>query len=395
MRLQVITNLFPLPWEPNRATFNRQQFSNLSVKNRVRVLVVVSWLARLRNLSASLRPCKGDDPEVHYGWYFYVPGVFRASYPFTLLASLLPRFRSVKRFKPDCLLLSWAYPDAVAGALLGLALGIPFVIKVHGSDINVFAGVPSRARQIRWAMKRARAVVSVSRDLARKVEALGIDPGKIHVIYNGVDHGLFRPADRQLARRELGLVPSGKIILYVGNLKEEKGCLELVRAFALVAGQRRDATLYLVGRGPDAGRVAALVDTLELKDRVHLVGGMDHPELPRWFNASDVVTLPSFNEGVPNVLLEAMACGVPVVASRVGGIPEIVPEHGGLLFDPGDTKSLAECLLDALGRPWDANSIAATMNGFDWQENTRRMQQVLESAAFGTSSANTGSGCPA
>src|SRR5690606_25678478 len=136
-----------------------------------------------------------------------------------------------KRFQPQCLLCSWAFPDAVAGTLLARLLKVPALIKVHGSDINEYSRYRSRRTQILWAVARAAGVVSVSRALKDCLVTHGADAARIHVIYNGVDKSIFRPMDYTRACEQSGAAPERRRIIFVGNLKREKGCLSLLDAF--------------------------------------------------------------------------------------------------------------------------------------------------------------------
>ena len=388
MKVQIITNLYPVPWDPNRATFNRQQFTMLADHNDVHVNVIVHWTDRVKN-PGQCRPSEAHGVSVDYSWYFYVPKIGRRFDPATLYWGLALNRRKIAGFDPDCLLLSWAYPDAVAGIRLARRLGKPAVIKVHGSDINVHGNHPERIGQVIGAMNQAAAIMCVSRDLANSLVKFGIDPAKLHVNYNGVDQQLFSPGDRLEARATLKLEPGRKCILYIGNLKPGKGCLELVEAFAELSATEPDVDLYLAGKGPSRQSIEQLVASRGLQERVTLLGSVDHALLPSWIRASDLVSLPSHNEGVPNVLLEAMSCGTPVVATRVGGIPEVVPDSNGILVNHGDISELTQALRHALQRNWDYAHISNQMQGYSWQNNRKKLQEILELAS-GAPAPNSG-----
>lgn len=377
MKLQIITNLFPLPWDQNRASFNRQQFEYLARSAELRVIVVVGWIEKIRNLFQSKSSQKGK-PQSRQVVYFYTPFLFRISYPFTLFMSLIFSAGRIRKYNPDCLFLSWAFPDAVAGTMLGRLIKIPTVIKVHGSDINSHAAYQSRSRQIVWSMQYSSAVITVSQALANRLVELGVESSKIHVIYNGIDHQRFFRQDQAGSRELLGLRSDRKIITFVGNLKVAKGCMDLVAAFIQLIGTRSELDLYFIGDGEKYDALGEKIRQAGLQDRIKLLGSKKHSELPAWLNASDVVALPSHNEGVPNVLLEAMACGVPVVATRVGGIPEIVSDQAGILIEPGEMTELANALETALSTTWNRESIAATVSEFTWDKNAHQVLALLE-----------------
>jgi glycosyltransferase involved in cell wall biosynthesis len=380
MKVLVLTNLFPTPWDPLRGAFNRQQFERLGRRHAVDVLTAVDFRERLRGVRGHVQvPGLRTDHFV----FVYPPRVGRALHAACWLASLLlQRGRRLRAAGYDCILASWGYPDAVAAGWLARLLGIPYVVKVHGSDLNVQATHALRRPQIRAALRGAAAVVAVSRALAGKAIALGTDAARVHTLYNGVDGTLFAPGSRDAARTQLGLdAADAPLLLYVGNLKESKGCLDLLEAFPPVLAARPQARLVYVGDGPCRGALLARARALGVEARLQLAGAMPHDALPDWFRAADVLCLPSHNEGVPNVVLEAMACGTPVVATQVGGIPEVVPEHAGRLVPLGDRAALAAALIDAATRRWDGAAIAAHARGFSWEANIDRLDAVLQQAA--------------
>jgi glycosyltransferase involved in cell wall biosynthesis len=344
------------------------------------VLTAVDFRERLRGVRGSVQvPGLRTDHFV----FVYPPRVGRALHAVCWLVSLLvQRGRQLHAAGYDCILASWGYPDAVAAGWLARLLGIPYVVKVHGSDLNVQATHALRRPQIRGALRSAAAVVAVSRALAGKAVALGADAARVHTLYNGVDGALFAPGDRAVARARLALDPmDAPLLLYVGNLKDSKGCLDLLEAFPVVLAAQPRARLAYVGDGPCRGALLTRARALGIEDRLQLAGAMPHDALPDWFRAADLLCLPSHNEGVPNVVLEAMACGTPVVATRVGGIPEVVPEHAGRLVPLGDRAALSAALVDATTRQWDGDAIAAHARGFSWEANIERLDAVLQQAA--------------
>ncbi len=380
MKILVLTNLFPLPWEPNRAAFNRQQFESLAQDCAVKVIIVVSFIDFLRNYGKTARHTR-NGIEIEYLCYFYIPGFARFTYATTLFLTLLFKLRQIRKFAPDCALLSWAYPDAVAGTAISRLLNIPAVIKVHGSDINMHAQMKWRAGQILWSMRHAAAVMSVSRDLADKIELLGVNREKVRVIYNGVNKAKFRPVARSEARLALQLPQEREIIIFVGNLKPEKGCNDLLEAFSILAAKRNSVDLYYIGSGVSAEFIQAKAVSSGLGNRVHMVGSIGHDKLPLWICCSNLVALPSHNEGVPNVLLESMACGIPVVATRVGGIPEVVPPEAGILCQSQDIAGLEKALNDCLEKDWNSQAILDSVDKFSWENNRSEVLDLLKSVS--------------
>jgi glycosyltransferase involved in cell wall biosynthesis len=385
MKAKVVafTNLFPRPWEPQRATFNRQQLERLSQNVDLEVLVPVSWLDWLKASSHGLDiGASVSSITTHYFRYFYVPKLFRWSYGFTLLLSTLQVLSKLMGANRPCVIYTpWAYPDGFATMVIGRLLGIPVVVKAHGSDLNELPNIAGVRPQIVWTLKNAAAIVAVSQDLATKAIALGADEGRLRVIYNGVDQSRFKPMNQALCRSKLALGADTKVIVYVGNLLSSKGCLDLVESFAALKQQVSEAVLIYVGKGNAADKIMARAKGLGLSDAIELVGTQRLEEIAFWMNAANIVVLPSYNEGVPNVLLEAMACGRPIVATNVGGIPEVVPAFAGILVAPGDITAIADALCKALTTTWDTDKILQHVSQFSWERNIAELQAVLNSRA--------------
>ncbi len=376
MKILILTNLFPTPWDPLRGAFNRQQFERLGQRHEVDVMTSVDFRERWRGKVGEV---KIESLHTDHFIFVYPPRIGRSLHGvFWLLSLLWQRGRRLRAANYDCVLASWAYPDAVAAGWLARRLGIPYVVKVHGSDLNVQATHAWRRPQIRSGLRRAGAVVAVSRALADKAVALGVAPAAAHVLYNGVDQALFAPSSPSQARLRLGLSADAPLLLYVGNLKLAKGCMDLLDAFPAVLAARGKAQLVYVGNGPSRRALMERATALGCAKRVHLIDAVPHASLPDWFNAADLLCLPSHNEGVPNVVLEAMACGTPIVASTVGGIPEVVPDFAGMLVAPRAIEALSSALIDASGRSWDSARIIGHAAGFRWDDNLDRLEHILQ-----------------
>jgi glycosyltransferase involved in cell wall biosynthesis len=221
--------------------------------------------------------------------------------------------------------------------------------------------------------------VAVSRELGRRVAALGVDPDRIEVVYNGVDKTLFHLRDRAEARAALGLPATGRIILYVGNVLETKGVLDLAAAFEKLSAQQPDTSLVIVVGGAAMGKCEEVAR--RIGPRMRLAGGRPLEEIGTWMAACDVLTLPSWNEGTPNVVLEALACGRRVVATDVGGIPDLVDsELIGEMVPPRDADALARALGRAAARDYDQAAVAAAGARGDWPASAARLHQVLRDA---------------
>jgi glycosyltransferase involved in cell wall biosynthesis len=386
MRVLIMTMIFPNALEPLSSPFNRQQFAALGKLCETEVLATIPWWPGARffgRWSAAGRlgavPSREviDGLDVTHPRFLMMPKIGRRLTGALYAASLLPPLIA-RRGRFDVVLGSWAYPDGFAAVVLGKMLGVPSVVKLHGSDINVIARMPGPGRAVRWALPRADRVLAVSRALADEAEKLGARRERLAVVPNGVDSELFFVAERDSARRELGL-SDGKWIVYVGRLQREKGVIDLLDAFERIARARNDARLALVGDGPARAECEARAE--RIGDRVLLAGARPHSEVPRWMAAADLVTLPSWNEGTPNVLLEAQACGRPSVATTVGGIPDVIRDAiAGELVAPRDPKALADALERVLDRSHDPRAIAAAGARGGWSDSAARLHAELRTA---------------
>jgi glycosyltransferase involved in cell wall biosynthesis len=217
-------------------------------------------------------------------------------------------------------------------------------------------------------------VLAVSRPLADRALELGAPPQRTVVVPNGVDKTRFFPRDRSACRGQLGLSPDGRWIVYVGELFESKGVLDLLAAFERLAPANPEAKLAVVGHGPELPRVQAFA--ARFPDRVFTAGGRPHDEVALFMGAADVCTLPSWREGTPNVVIEALASGRRVVATRVGGIPDVIRNAGqGELVEARDVPALANALARALTVPTDSAALAAGLPS--WADSARLLHDVL------------------
>ncbi len=358
MRVLAVTNLYPNPLQPHRAPFNRHQLRLLGTRHPLRVIAPVAWTDELALARAGggrlARAVTLDGLPVEHPRYYFPPKVGRGLYGHCFAASVRGAFRrAVREFAPDVVFAPWAYPDGWAAVRLARRAGLPVVVQVHGSDVKLLDQFPTRRRRTVEALTGADGVIAVSRDLRDRVVGLGVPADRVTVIYDGVDPQIFHPGDQQSARATVNLPggwPAAPVLLFVGNLVAVKGIDVLVRALASL---KSPARLVVVGAGPERDPLARLAGELGVADRVTFLGSLPQAALPDWYRAADLFVLPSRSEGVPNVLLEASACGTPWVASRVGGIPEMPGHASRRLVPPENPEALAAAIADALaaGRP--------------------------------------------
>jgi teichuronic acid biosynthesis glycosyltransferase TuaC len=284
----------------------------------------------------------------------------------------------LREFRPNLVLSYWLYPDAFGAAAVAVELGVPLVSGARGSDIR--ARDAASLALTRSALARSARVLTVSEDLRRiAVERFGVDADRVTTIPNGCNTAIFRPAERAPVRARLGVPGAARLVVFAGRVVPAKGVRELLTAWLDLA--RHDSTLHLavVGDGPLRAELQARCAAANLGDRAHFPGSLPAGQVAEWMQACDVFCLPSHTEGHPNVLVEALACGRPVVATPVGGILEIVDEHNGLLTPVGNAARLAEALRSALSRRWDETVLSARF-GRSWDEVAAETLGVCEAA---------------
>ncbi|MGD0546285.1 MAG: glycosyltransferase [Terracidiphilus sp.] len=379
MKIAVVTRYFPSSAEPWQG---RSAWQTLRVLARLTDLRVFypnasypSWLKpRSRGydrLDSSFSP-----PDVQAGYYDFpaLPVLSRPLNGWMAARALLPHVRA---FAPDLIFSYFLYPDGYAALKIGKALELPVVVKSIGSDLNRI-GDPISALLTREVLRKADLVLTVSDDLRRKAVAMGAVPQTTRAIVNGCDLSVFHPMDRQEARRELGIDPAAKAIVYLGRMDVRKGLRELVEAADALRSPRPNLHVYMAGAGPDRPLILSAIQARDAAGFIHALPSCTFDEVPRWMAAADLVTLPSYMEGCPNVVLEALASGRPVVATRVGGIPEILSAACGRLVPPRDSEALAEALASVLDTAWSAEAIAA-YGSRSWETVAAEMLEIFAS----------------
>ncbi|MGA2231325.1 MAG: glycosyltransferase [Tepidisphaeraceae bacterium] len=393
MRILAITSRFPRPAAPTAALFSRWQWQALARIQQVRAVVPISWVDRLRDRikRRNAKPLDFGALRVRYSTFWFIPKILDDLQGRFYLASLRPAInRILKDFTPDAVVAVWSHPDGWAAVHLARELGVPCFIKVIGSDVLVLGRKKRRCERIAEALKEADGVIAVSHDLARHVTELGVDPSRVHIVSEGTDRNLFRPGDQAVARQKLSIPATGRMLLFVGNLLFSKGAGLLIEACAILRDKGLDFSCNLVGDGGDAQKLRQLAASLNLSDRVHFPGRVAQDRLPDWYQACDLVTLPSYSEGIPNCLREAMCCGKPFVATRVGGIPEISPPNSSRLVKVGDVNELAGALADMLQSRPQVEVAFVDAQIISWDQSAGLIDRLLrESLASGWRAATT------
>jgi glycosyltransferase involved in cell wall biosynthesis len=338
VRLLTYTNLYPNTVQPTLGVFVERRLLRLVAEPGIDAVVIapvpwipppINYLRRYRSFRGISREEQRDGIHVFHPRFLSIPGLNRYLAPFTMMfATLRLVHRLVRRDGFRVIDAHYFYPDGVAAALIARVLKMPLVVTARGTDVNLLPEFPFPRLLIRWAARKADRIITVSEALRSKLVALGVCASKITTLKNGVDTDQFVLRDRCGARRNLGL-PDGLILLSVGNLVETKGHHLVIEALVDLP----DAYLVVVGAGEQREHLERLTRRLGVAQRVRFTGTLTAAELVSHYNAADMLVLASEREGMPNVILEALSCGLPVVAINRGGIGEIVnrPELGVLL----------------------------------------------------------------
>jgi teichuronic acid biosynthesis glycosyltransferase TuaC len=364
LKIAVVTPLLPVPHDPSSGRYIYEIALALSKIAQVKVFLQKLRYPRLPGMRPkSYLYGELDDSYTIEGLdvqaliYPAVPGLTRAINGWTASRVLLPH---LKRFTPDIVLAYWVYPDGDAGVKAAKALHIPCAVGALGSDIHVRSGISEYLS--RRVIAQCDALITVSETMRTyAIERFGGAPARVHTITNGFNTSVFKVLPKADARQTLNVSPDAKLIVFVGRLVREKGLLELLSAFENLAQRDPALRLAILGDGQMKAKLAELIAASKHAQSIRALGAVSHAEVAQWIAASDLLTLPSWSEGYPNVVVEALACGRPVVATSVGGIPEIVDETSGILFPAKDAQALQNALAKALTRDWDADAIAARM----------------------------------
>jgi teichuronic acid biosynthesis glycosyltransferase TuaC len=382
LQIAVATHFFPSSSQPNRGRPIYEIAKALARIANVRVFCVDSAYPRYkflqprsflyRNIETSYNV---SGVNVEYLQYPALPVITRLLNGYNCGRALIGRLR---RFRPDLVIGYNVYPEGFGAFAAARDLRIPVVIGALGSDVlrvpDYFVG-----RLTAQTIRKASFVVTVSDELRERAIRCGIPPAKCRTIHNGCDFNIFRPASRTAARLELSIDPGAEVVVFIGRLVPLKGLRELLEAAAILSASRPRLCVVCIGEGPMDRELLRRASQPDLKGHVQFVGCANPHEIARWLAVSNVFCLPSHSEGCPNVVIEAISCGRPVVASNVGGIPELLNSRSGILVPPGCARQLAHSLSRALDHPWDEEEIANSSRR-SWDEVAFETYQACCSA---------------
>ncbi len=392
--LLVLSSLFPSSARPTAGVFIRERMFRVGGELPITVVSPQAWFPG-QSLIRLARPgyrIAGDALELQQGVEVYrpralcLPGIGRQWDGYAMALAALPVVRKLKsEGRCDIIDAHFAYPDGYAASLLGKWLELPYTITMRGTEPKHLR-VPALRERILTALRGAARVFTVSNSLREVGIAAGVPASQFTVVGNGVDTAVFHPVPRDEARAKFGIPLDAKVLITVGALVERKGFHRVIALLPKLREQFPNLIYLAVGGASPEGdwtaRLKQQVADLGLADCVKFLGPIPPAELKWPLSASDVFVLPSSNEGWANVILEAMACGVPVVASDVGGNGEVVASDAlGSVYPFGDELALQTRLGAALERGWSGDRLVTYAAANAWESRVRQLVGTFEPLA--------------
>lgn len=386
MKILTFSTLYPNKNQPNNGIFVENRLRHLLKDTKIQATVVapVPWVPSFFKKSKSYGSFVSipkvetrHNITIHHPRYLVIPKIGWYITPlFMYLATrnLIKQLHTKEKF--DLIDAHYFYPDGVAAAALAQKLKLPFTITGRGTDLTLIPKYFLPRKMIEWASKKANALITVSASLKDDIISLNIDPNKITPLRNGIDLELFHTLETNQIRQFFSFPHQKKILLSVGYLIERKGNEFTITALASLP---HDFHLVLAGSGPEEIKLKKIIHDLHLNDRVTFLGQVPHHDLIKLYNAADCLILASSREGWPNVLLEAIACGCPVVSTRVNGTPEIIlkPE-AGILIDDRKPETIAKGILELFKNLPSRAETSAYAKDFTWKETSLGQEKIFK-----------------
>lgn len=379
IKVLALSCLFPNAEQPNYGVFVLHRLRAVSRRCAVRVVAPIAVYPvlnrRLRGLRRGWhvgRTERWGEIQVEHPRFAVIPRFLKGCDALTFAIAAVRSVRAIERqegFRADVIDVHWTYPDVVAGYWLARTRARKLLVTVRGGEALYPGEHGLRRLLLGYCLRRADAVVTLSDELRSRVAGLGVPADRLRTILNGVDGESFAWADPAACRARLGIVPGKKVLVSVGALVMRKGHHKLVGAVRSL-GRAEELDLYIIGGpGPeeDASHLLHRMIADGALTNMHLIGSVEQRELRSWYGAADLFCLATEGEGCPNVVLEALACGAPVVATDVGAIREIVVDgESGFVVGRNDIPSLAAAIAKALAYRWDRRRIAESLQHRGW-----------------------------
>jgi glycosyltransferase involved in cell wall biosynthesis len=379
-KLLVFSSLFPSQVRPNAGVFIRERMFRVGKYIPIIVVSPVPWFPFqeiIRYWCPQFRPqpsCyeEQEGVQVYYPRFFSIPGLLKSCDGFFMAVGALPTLLKLKK-KFTIIDAHFAYPDGYAATLLGKWLNKPVTITLRGTEVPL-AKIPRRKEKLLTALVYATQVFSVSDSLKQFVVSLGANGDKIQVIGNGIDVIKFQPIAKSTARAALSISEGAMVLVSVGALVDRKGFHRVIDLLPELVSHYPNLIYLIVGGDSPEGNIRIKlerqVEVLNLKKHVRFLGAYSSDQLKVPLSAANLFVLATANEGWANVFLEAMACGLPVITTDVGGNKEvIVNSELGTVVPFADSQRLLTAISNGLDKSWNISLILkyAQNNAWDYR----------------------------
>jgi glycosyltransferase involved in cell wall biosynthesis len=383
------TSLYPNSIFPRHGIFVEERLKHIRATGQIDVTVIapVPWFPFKSDIFGEY--CRfAHVPRreermgllIEHPRYPVIPKIGMPISPFSMALSVAGLFEHLKsewasRFVIDS---HYLYPDAVAACLIGRWLKLPVIMTARGQDVTLLPKYPFARAMIRWAIRNCQKVITVSESLREQLIALGVDANHVVTLRNGVDSSRFQLQDKRKAKAAVGF--QGITLVSVGHLIDRKEHQLIIKAMTNLP----DAHLVIIGEGPLKSRLQELANRLNVHSRVSFIPNISQKQLISYYNAADATILVSRREGMPNVVLESLSCGTPVIATDVEGVPELLdaPE-AGIVIDDWSPDTISAAVKRLLANYPERTAIRRHAAQFDWAPTSRGVIAILESCALG------------
>ena len=387
LNILVISSIFPNNKELTKGIYIFHQTKALLEYCNIKVIAPVPYFPKLIKFSRYniYSAIKKDEcisgVDVSHPRILITPKFGRSLYGLSYALCISGLIKKLKySFNPDIIISFWAYPDGFASSLLGRLFRIPVIIGGRGCDINTAKDFLYKRYMTSWALNKSDGVMSVSNAMKQKIIELGVPEQKIKVIPNGISDIFCSKSKKIDSQHKVPHIEDRrKTILYCGRLSEEKGLRYLISAAKILKDNNVNFYLMIVGDGPEYKQLIKLVNEFQLQEFVEFRPEVPQEKVPAIMNSADLFCLPSIREGWPNVVIEAMACGLPVVATNVGGVPEILnSQEYGIIVPKQEAEKLAEALNSAIKKSWDPYAINNAVKDRNWDSVAKEILKEID-----------------
>jgi len=363
IRVLILSHMYPKNNKSISGIFVKQQLKDLRKHHcQIRVISPVPYVPkyfrnnpRRKEYSRISKTMSIEGIPVYYPRYIRAPGTwFHGISCYSIYYGIIREVNKIiEEFQPHILHTYAITPDGYVGLMLKKKYKFPVICSLLGSDINVYPNYrPLTLNLTKKAISNIDQLISVSKSLKFIAEKIALPKREIEVVYMGCNIEKFKNnrKSRRNIREKLGISSEEIVLLFVGSLIKKKGIFDLIDAFDQTYKKYKNLRLILVGKGSDYNKIVYRLNKLQLENKVYIVGEKIHDRIPEWVNASDIFVFPSYGEGLPNAVIEAMACSKPVIATRVGGIPEVIQDSkNGILIEKGNVRAITNainCLIE-------------------------------------------------